>query len=360
MKIALITDQHFGARNDSIHFLDYYEKFYKSTFFPALDDNGITTVLILGDTFDRRKYVNFYSLKRTKEMFFDELAKRNITVYMLAGNHDTYFKNTNDVNSVDLLLREYKNVTVLDAPEIIHIPHGIIGTDICMIPWICPENYNDCLAEIENTSADLCMGHFEISGFAMHRGMPSLEGLNRDIFRRFDRVFSGHYHHRSTSDNITYLGNPYELTWQDYNDPRGFHIFDLDTYDNTFIVNPNVMFHRVIYDDREESITEITNKDLNKFTGTYVKVVVVNKTNPYLFDKFMNNLYNVNPIDITIAEDMVDLTEGIENDMINEAEDTLTIINKFVDGIQEEHIDNDKLKTVLKELYVEALNQEQA
>jgi len=229
-----------------------------------------------------------------------------------------------------------------------------------MIPWICPENYNECLAEIENTSADLCMGHFEISGFAMHRGMPSLEGLNRDIFRRFDRVFSGHYHHRSTSDNITYLGNPYELTWQDYNDPRGFHIFDLDTYDNTFIPNPNVMFHRVIYDDREESITEITNKDLNKFTGTYVKVVVVNKTNPYLFDKFMNNLYNVNPIDITIAEDMVDLTEGVENDMINEAEDTITIINKFVDGIQEEHIDNDKLKTVLKELYVEALNQEQA
>jgi len=360
MKIALITDQHFGARNDSIHFLDYYEKFYKSTFFPTLDDNGITTVLILGDTFDRRKYVNFYSLKRTKEMFFDELAKRNITVYMLAGNHDTYFKNTNDVNSVDLLLREYKNVTVLDAPEVIHIPHGTIGTEICMIPWICPENYNECLAEIENTSADLCMGHFEISGFAMHRGMPSLEGLNRDIFRRFDRVFSGHYHHRSTSDNITYLGNPYELTWQDYNDPRGFHIFDLDTYDNTFIPNPNVMFHRVIYDDREESITEITNKDLNKFTGTYVKVVVVNKTNPYLFDKFMNNLYNVNPIDITIAEDMVDLTEGVENDMINEAEDTITIINKFVDGIQEEHIDNDKLKTVLKELYVEALNQEQA
>jgi len=360
MKIALITDQHFGARNDSIHFLDYYEKFYKSTFFPTLDDNGITTVLILGDTFDRRKYVNFYSLKRTKEMFFDELAKRNITVYMLAGNHDTYFKNTNDVNSVDLLLREYKNVTVLDAPEVIHIPHGTIGTEICMIPWICPENYNDCLAEIENTSADLCMGHFEISGFAMHRGMPSLEGLNRDTFRRFDRVFSGHYHHRSTSDNITYLGNPYELTWQDYNDPRGFHIFDLDTYDNTFIPNPNVMFHRVIYDDREESITEITNKDLNKFTGTYVKVVVVNKTNPYLFDKFMNNLYNVNPIDITIAEDMMDLTEGVENDMINEAEDTITIINKFVDGIQEEHIDNDKLKTVLKELYVEALNQEQA
>ena len=297
MKIAIITDQHFGARNDSIHFLDYYEKFYKDTFFPTIDSHGITTVLILGDTFDRRKYVNFYSLKRTKEMFFDELAKRGIKVHMLAGNHDTYFKNTNDVNSVDLLLREYDNINVIDKPTTINLDN----VPICMVPWICPENYVDCLKEVEDTSADLCMGHFEIAGFAMHRGMPSLEGLNRDIFRRFDRVFSGHYHHRSSSDNITYLGNPYELTWQDYNDPRGFHIFDLDTYDNEFNPNPNVMFHRVVYDDREESITEINNKDLTKFTNTYVKVVVINKTNPYLFDKFMNNLYEVNPIDITIA-----------------------------------------------------------
>jgi DNA repair exonuclease SbcCD nuclease subunit len=358
MKIALITDQHFGARNDSIHFLDYYEKFYKDTFFPTLDEQGITTVLILGDTFDRRKYVNFYSLKRTKEMFFDELAKRGIKVHMLAGNHDTYFKNTNDVNSVDLLLKEYSNVNVIAKPTTIWLDNE--KYPICMMPWICPENYDDSMFVMSDTDADICMGHFEIAGFAMHRGMPSLEGLSRDTFRRFDRVFSGHYHHRSTSDNITYLGNPYELTWQDYNDPRGFHLFDLDTYDLTFIPNPNVMFHRVVYDDREESITEINGKDLSKYTNTYVKVVVVNKTNPYLFDKFMNNLYNVNPIDITIAEDMVDLTEGVENDMINEAEDTITIINKFVDGIQEEHIDNDKLKTVLKELYVEALNLEQA
>jgi len=362
MKIAIITDQHFGARNDSPHFLDYYEAFYSEIFFPTLDNNNINTLLVLGDTFDRRKYVNFYTLKRTKEMFFDELAKRNIRVHMLAGNHDTYFKNTNDVNSVDLLLREYDNIEVIDRPQTIQIydlPNNK-RFEISMIPWICPENYEESLEEIEKSPADICMGHFEIAGFAMHRGMPSHEGLNRELFRRFDCVFSGHYHHRSASDNITYLGNPYELTWQDYNDTRGFHLFDLDTYHLEFVPNTNVMFHRIVYDDKEESITEINNKDLSKFAGTYVKVVVLNKTNPYLFDKFMNNLYQVNPIDITIAEDFTDLTEGIEDDMINEAEDTITIINKFVDGIQEEHIDNDRLKTVLKELYVEALNQEQA
>jgi DNA repair exonuclease SbcCD nuclease subunit len=359
-KVAIITDQHFGARNDSIHFLDYYEKFYKDIFFPVIDSNNITTVLILGDTFDRRKYVNFYSLKRTKEMFFDELAKRNIQVHMLAGNHDTYFKNTNEVNSVDLLLREYDNINVIDTPQTIHLKYSDENFDVCMMPWICPENYENSLLELKNTNADICMGHFEIAGFAMHRGMPSLEGLNRELFRRFDRVFSGHYHHRSSSDNITYLGNPYELTWQDYNDPRGFHLFDLSTRELEFVPNTNVMFHRIVYDDKENTITEITSKDLNKYTNTYVKVVVLNKTNPYLFDKFMDNLYKVNPIDITIAEDFTDLTEGVDNDMIDQAEDTMTIIGKYVDGIKEEHIDNEKLKTVMKELYVEALNQEQA
>ena len=355
-KVAIITDQHFGARNDSTHFLDYYETFYKDTFFPTLTQHNISTVLILGDTFDRRKYVNFYSLKRTKEMFFDELAKRNIQVHMLAGNHDTYFKNTNDVNSVDLLLREYDNVQVIDHPTTINLN----DTKICMIPWICPENYQDCLQEINDTPADICMGHFEISGFAMHRGMPSQEGLNREIFKKFDCVFSGHYHHRSAADNIRYLGNPYELTWQDYNDPRGFHLFDISTRHLEFVENPNIMFHRITYDDKENTITEITNKDLTNYTGRYVKVVVINKTNPYLFDKFMNSLYGINPIDVTIAEDFTDLTEGVENDMIDQAEDTMTTISKFVDGIKDDHIDNDKLKTVLKELYVEALNQEQA
>ena len=357
-KVAIITDQHFGARNDSPHFLDYYEKFYKHTFFPTLDSNGIDTVLILGDTFDRRKYVNFYSLKRTKEMFFDELAKRNIQVHMLAGNHDTYFKNTNEVNSVDLLLKEYTNINVIDKPTTIWLCDE--KYPICMMPWICPDNHDDSMFVLSDTDANICMGHFEIAGFAMHRGMPSQEGLNRGIFKKFDIVFSGHYHHRSNQDNIRYLGNPYELTWQDYNDPRGFHLFDIDTLDLEFIVNPNIMFHRITYDDKETAISEMLSKDLDKYTGTYVKVVVVNKTNPHLFDRFMDKLYKVNPVDITIAEDFADLTEGVDDDMINEAEDTITIINKFVDGIKEEHIDNDKLKTVLKELYVEALNLEQA
>jgi DNA repair exonuclease SbcCD nuclease subunit len=352
MKIALITDQHFGARNDSSQVLDYYQKFYLDTFIPKLEEEGIKHVLILGDTFDRRKYVNFFTLKKAKEMFFDRLWNMGIEIHMLAGNHDTYFKNTNAVNSVKLLLQEYDNINVISGPSEIYIDNH----KICMMPWICPENYDDSMQMLKETDATVCCGHFEIAGFAMYRGLPSEEGLDRALFRKFSSTFSGHYHHKSSSDGINYIGNPYELTWQDYNDPRGFHLFDLDDHSLEFIENPNKLFHRIMYDDKEQSIQEVTNMDLSKYAATYVKVVVVNKTNPYLFDRFMDNMYQVNPADITIVEDMTDLTEGVDEDIIDEAEDTLTILHKFVDSVENEDIDNGVLKKLLKELYVEALN----
>jgi DNA repair exonuclease SbcCD nuclease subunit len=352
MKIALITDQHFGARNDAIHILDYYQKFYEQVFFPKIKEEKVDAVLILGDTFDRRKYLNFNTLKRTKEMFFDPLAYMGIDVHILAGNHDTYFKNTNDVNSVDLLLKEYgASFNVIDHPAHIYVgPHKI-----CMMPWICPENYEDSMETLKDSDAKYCMGHFEIEGFAMYRGMPSEEGLNREMFRKFTHTFSGHYHHKSSSDGITYLGNPYQLTWQDYGDDRGFHILDIEKDELEFIQNPFQMFYRINYDDKKDSISDITNMDVTQYKDTYVKVVVINKTNPYLFDKLMNNLYNVNPADITIVEDFTDLNEGVD-DVVDQAEDTLTILNKYVDSVQEENIDNIRLKNLLKQLYVEAIN----
>ena len=352
MKVAIITDQHFGARNDSIHFLDFYEKFYSETFFPEIDKENITKVLILGDTFDRRKYVNFYSLQRAKKMFFDELAKRNIDVYMLVGNHDTYYKNTNEVNSPELLLEDYTNIKIISSPQVIDID----DIKILMMPWICPENETESMDMLTNAQADLCMGHFEIAGFAMYRGMKSEEGLNRDLFNRFDFTFSGHYHHKSNDGDIHYLGNPYELTWQDYNDSRGFHIFDLSLRELRFIRNPNKIFHRISYDDKEVEIKTISGMDLTPYKNTYVKVVVVNKTNPYLFDMFMNRLYEAGTLDITIVEDFTEL-EDMAGDDVDQAEDTVTILNKYVENLTTD-LDKDKLKVLMKELYVEALNEE--
>lgn len=333
--------------------MDYYEKFYRDIFFPSLDGDSISTVLVLGDTFDRRKYINFNTLKRTREMFFDELLARNINVIMLAGNHDTFFKNTNDVNSIDLLLNDYSNITIIDHPTEITVGEY----KVCMLPWICADNYQDSMDVIKQSKANICMGHLEIAGFAMYRGMHSDEGLDRELFNKFEYTFSGHYHHKHNFGNIYYLGNPYELTWQDYSDPRGFHIFDFNTMDEPrFIANPNNMFLKIMYDDKAETVIEINAKDLSKYTNTHVKVVVINKTNPYLFEKFVNRLYQSNPADVSIAEDFSELTEDLNSDIIDQADDTLSILSKYVDTIKEDHIDNNKLKNIFKELYVEALN----
>jgi DNA repair exonuclease SbcCD nuclease subunit len=349
LKVAIITDQHFGARNDSIAFLDFFQKFYDDTFFPSLDAAGINTVLILGDTFDRRKYVNFYALDRAKKMFFDKLEERGIRVHMLAGNHDTYYKNTNDVNSPDLLLREYNNIDVIDSPETIVID----GTSICMMPWICPENYQESLDEMKNTKAEICMGHFEIAGFAMHRGMESHDGLSKEIFDKFDMVFSGHYHHRSDDGHIYYLGNPYELTWQDFKDTRGFHLFDLERRELEFIPNPNTMFERVEYDDRDQDPIDLDSIDL---TGKYVKLVVVNKTDFYKFDKFIQKLYNKGCYEIKIIEDFSEFEDGEIGEEIN-LEDTVSVLSNYVDSIETD-VDKEQIKTFMRTLYTEAVNQE--
>lgn len=349
MKVAIITDQHFGARNDSIAFLDFFEKFYDNTFFPTLLENNINTVLILGDTFDRRKYVNFYALQRSKDMFFNKLREHGIVVHMLAGNHDTYFKNTNEVNSPDLLLREYPNINVIDKPTTITVD----GTDICMMPWICPENYQESLEEIKNTKADLCMGHFEIAGFAMYKGMDSHEGLAKETFNKFDMVFSGHYHHKSDDGHIYYLGNPYELTWQDFNDPRGFHLFGLHDRKLEFVRNPYSMFARVEYNDKDTEPVDLDSLDLEK---KYVKLIVVNKTDFYKFDKFIAKLYNKGCHEIKIVEDMSEFQDGEIGEEIN-LEDTLSVLSHYVDSIETD-VDKEQIKTFMRTLYTEAVNVE--
>ena len=347
MKIAIITDQHFGARSDSIAFLDFFERFYNDIFFTNLDSNNIEHLLVLGDTFDRRKYVNFYSLQRAKEMFFDKLEERGITVHMLAGNHDTYYKNTNDVNSPDLLLREYANINVIDSPQTITID----GTNICMMPWICPENYQQSMDELNNTTAEICMGHFEIAGFSMYRGMESHDGLSKEIFEKFDLVFSGHYHHRSTDGHIHYLGNPYEITWQDYNDPRGFHLFDLETRGLEFVQNPYTMFVRLEYNDKEQEPIDLDALDLKQ---TYLKLIVVNKTDYYKFDKFISKLYNKGCYEIKIVENLSEFEDGEVGEEIN-LEDTLSVLSNYIDSVQTD-VDKEQVKTFMKSLYTEAVN----
>ena len=353
MKICILGDTHFGMRGDSLDFHKYIEKFYTNTFFPYLRQHGITTIVQLGDLFDRRKFINFNSLYLCRKYFFDKLKEHNITFITLLGNHDVAFKNTLEVNSSQLLLNEYDNITIYDSFNTVSFD----GIDVDIIPWICDDNQDEIFEKIKSTKSQICLGHFELDGFEMERGVVCHGGLDKSNLMKYDVVLSGHFHHKSSDGAITYVGTPYEMTWSDYNDPKGFHIFDTETRETEFVQNPYRMFYKLNYDDELEHFSQhYVTFDYSVYEGAYVKVVVKNKLNPFLFDIVIDNLYKAGAADISVVEDFTEVIGG-DDELIDQAEDTMTILSKYIDNLSL-NVENDKLKSLMRELYVEALNTE--
>lgn len=353
MKIALVTDTHYGARGDSVAFSNFFARFYNEIFFPYLDEHEIKTVIHLGDVFDRRKFINYASLKHCKEYFFDPLLKRNIDTHIIAGNHDTFYKNTNEVNSPELLLGEYSNIKAYSVPTEVEFD----GTSILLMPWICSGNYNDAMMAMDRTSSQLLFGHFEINGFEMHKGAFNDGGFDPNVFMKFDMVLSGHFHHKSSRQNIHYLGTAYEITWSDFDDQKGFHVFDTETRELTFIPNPLRIFYKIWYDDVNKTMEEVIASDFNQYKDSIVKVIVKNKTNPYWFDLFIEKIEKSGVIDMQVVEDHLNLNLEDDSDIINEAEDTITILNKYVEQL-EISADKVKLENLLRSLYNDAVSLE--
>lgn len=355
MKLAIITDLHLGCRGDSKIFLDAHERFYENIFFPTIDEHSITTVLNLGDTFDRRKFVNFNTLIRSRNMFFDPLSSRGIEYHAITGNHDTYFRSTNEINSIDLLLSEYKTFN-LYINEPVLLTFG--SSKIMMVPWLTPENEVNSLKFIAQNEADVLAGHFDIVGFEMMKGQLCDHGLDRKLFNKFEQVWSGHFHHPSKHGNIEYLGAPYEMTWTDYNGVRGFHIFDTETRKLTRIHNPYRMFHKIHYDDSDLLIEEIESLEVDILKGSYVKVIVNNKTNAFLFEIFINKLQSASPADLKIIEDILNLEDVDPQGLIESQTKTpQEIMWEMIDSTNlNTKVDKNKLRLCIDELYKEALD----
>ena len=339
-KVALITDTHFGIRKGSQIFHDYFQKFYRDTFFHYLDSNSIDTVVHLGDCFDVRKGIDYWSLDWAKTNFFDPLRERGIHLHLIVGNHDIFYKESLSINSPGLNLREYDNISIYSRPETVRIKDCLSF----MVPWICTDNAEDFVEQLESTSAAVCFGHLELAGFYANKDYQCQHGTDAKVFSQFDRVFSGHFHKKSSSGNITYLGNPYQLYWNDEGDVRGFHIFDTKTKEIEFIENPNTMFHKVFYNEGNQKLI-----NHNKLADTYVKVVV-EKSTPKKLTHFVDKLYEVGIHDLKVIENQ-DLT--IDDDVEIEAEDTLTTLTNYVSAMDGE-FNKDNVINIFKSLYVEA------
>jgi len=339
-KVALITDTHFGVRKGSQIFHDYFSQFYNSTFFPLLDSRSIDTVVHLGDCFDVRKGIDYWSLDWAKTNFFDPLKERGIQLILIVGNHDIFYRESLSINAPSLNLAEYDNITIIDTPRTV----SVRDTNVFMVPWICAGNAERFTQELDATTADISMGHLELAGFYANKDYQCQHGTDPKVFQQFQTVFSGHFHKKSTRGNITYLGNPYQLYWNDEGDTRGFHLFDLETQELEFIENPNTMFHKIYYDEGKSSLI-----NPNKYKDSYVKVIVEGSSSPVKLSRVVDKLYDTGIHDIKIIEN-IDIS--IDEDVEVEAEDTLTTLTNYVNAMED--VNKDGVISIFKSLYVEA------
>ena len=347
MKIALLNDTHYGWKNDLHIYLDFNKRFFDKVFFPYIDKHKIQVIGHLGDLFERRKYINFYTAHRARIDLLNKLRDRQLDIFIIAGNHDIYYRETNKVSALNELLGEYDFKIFTECSEI-----TIDGERIILVPWINRENAESTFKMIQKSKAKICLGHLELNGFEMHRGHVQEHGTPRKVFDKFDFVASGHYHHKQSLGNIHYLGSQLQLDWSDYKDVKGFHVFDTETYQLDFIRNEHEIFKKIFYDDTKEM------PSLENCSDSYIKVIVQEKTNPMLFDQFITKLQSKGVSNLHIVEDHHNFDSIDNEELLSETEDTLSVFHKYIDNMDNENIDKNSLKRFVTDLYTEAVNLE--
>ena len=346
MKIAILTDTHCGIRNSSEVFLDNAEDFYTNIFFPECEKHGIKQILHLGDYYDHRKFVNFKALNQNRRVFLDQLRKNNMMMDIIPGNHDTYYKNTNELNALKECLGHYMNeIHIIMEPTVMQYGSLSMG----LLPWICADNYKQSMNFIRDCKADWLGAHLELANFEMGRGIMAHSGMDPKLFKKFEQVLSGHYHTASQKDNIWYLGNPMEFYWSDAHDPKFFHILDTETRQIEKIRNTYTLFEKIVYNDKKIDYNNYNNNLSKKF----VKVVVAEKTDPFTFDRFIDNIQNQDIYELKIAENFSEfMGENVNDDEVN-FEDTTEIVDSYIEAVDTD-LDKDKIKIQMRELMTEA------
>ena len=351
MKLAILNDTHCGIRNSSDIFLDNAEKFYTAVFFPYLLENGISHIVHLGDIFDNRKFINFRALQRHRKMFLNKLREYKITMDIIPGNHDTYYKNTNDLNSLKELLGHFTDcINIIMEPTVMNYD----GLDFALLPWIAQDNEAKSLDFIKNTKALYLGGHLDITGFEMMKGTVNAHGMSVDLFDRFDGVYSGHFHTKSSKNNIHYLGSQMEFFWNDAHDPKYFHVFDTNAKQITQVLNPNTLHHRINYDDTRQDYLQY---DLSQVENKFVKIVVINKNDLFTFDRFVDRIQARKIHELKIADNFNEFIGSSVNDDEVELEDTTSLLNTYVDAVDTE-LDKARIKVQMHELMIEAQTME--
>ena len=347
MKIAILNDTHAGIRNSSEVMMEYQERFYTDVFFPYLKENGITKILHLGDYYDNRKFINFKALEHNRKIFLEVLRKEKIHMDIIAGNHDVYYKNTNNLSALKELLGHYmEEVRIIEKPMVVNYD----GLDVALLPWINNENEEESMKFLQGCKAPVCGAHLELEGFEMQAGIPCTHGMSAKHFSRFETVLSGHFHTKSQSGNIHYLGSQMEFFWSDAHDPKYFHVFDTETREITAVQNTVTLFEKIYYDD---TVKNPMLMDLRHLDSKFVKVIVTNKSDPKIFDAFIDRVNSRRIHELKIAENFEEFVgASVEDDKVS-LESTEETLYTYIDNV-DTPLNKDTIKSMVRELMVEA------
>jgi len=347
MKIAILNDTHCGIRNAAQIFLDNADDFYQKVFFPECEKQGIKQIVHLGDYYDHRKYVNFKALNQNRKVFLNKLREKGMRMDIIPGNHDVFYKNTNELNSLKECLGHYMNeIHIIMEPKVMEYGSLQLG----LLPWITKDNYEKSMNFVKECKADWLGAHLELSGFEAMRGHIINHGQDKKLFSNFELVMTGHYHISSRQDNIWYLGSQMEFFWSDAHDPKYFHIVDTETREIQKIKNPYTLFEKVVYNDEK---IEYNSYDMSKLNNKFIRVIVENKSDNFMFDQFIDRIQSQDIHDLKIAENFNEfIGENVEDEGL-EVDDTPKLMDDYIDAVETD-LDKSNIKTRMRDLMTQA------
>ena len=340
MKYVLLTDTHLGVRADAEHLAKMQMRFYREQLVPFMLERKICTILHAGDFFDKRQFITLKTMYACRE-FIELLASNDISMNLICGNHDVLYRDTNDVNSPEIML-DHTNLSVFTQPKEFD--------NILMVPWINSKNAVEFLDIMRESKAKICIGHFEIAGFEMHKGSVCEHGMDAALFNRFDVVLSGHFHTRSTKGNITYLGSPFEMTWSDFDDQKYFYVLDSETGELEAIPVKERMFYRINWNKDEMTCVP---EWPESFQGKHVRVVADRREAAYSFDAWLSTIAQQNPADLQVVDVQVEISQDVQTLIAESTKSNLDLIMEFIEASGHDEQTRQMLTQHMTELYYE-------
>jgi len=230
----MITDTHFGIKPlDLKKWMNIQFDFFYKQFIPYLREHAREGDVLIhgGDLFDNRTSIPIIVQNKVEELLIE--ISKILPIHIIVGNHDNWNKGDNSINSPKLF-RHLSGVHVYEKTTKLTID----GKDIVLMPWV--EYKNNMIEEIKNNDGDYLICHSDLNGCKMHLSSVANRNKNKievEEFKKYKRVFSGHIHIRQVKRNFEFIGSPYQMDRNDYDDKKGFTILDLETEKTQFVEN---------------------------------------------------------------------------------------------------------------------------